>query len=120
MCEQGWGRIINITGKSEPPRASATFASKAAMHAWSKGLSREVGPHGVTVNCLAPGKVMTEQMLRNYSEQEREAQAREIPIGRFADPVEIGWLATFLASPRAAYLNGTVIPFDAGLRSYAF
>jgi 3-oxoacyl-[acyl-carrier protein] reductase len=120
MCERGWGRIINITGKSEPPRASATFAAKAAMHAWSKGLSRDVGPHGVTVNCLAPGKVMTEQMLRNYTGEERAAQAREIPLGRFAEPIEIGWLTTFLASPRAAYINGTVIPFDAGLRRYAF
>ena len=54
MIERRWGRIINITGKSEPETLNAAFAAKAAMHAWAKGLSREVGQHGITVNSANP------------------------------------------------------------------
>ncbi|HZN22770.1 MAG TPA: SDR family NAD(P)-dependent oxidoreductase, partial [Burkholderiales bacterium] len=50
MIERRWGRVVNITGKSEPERLIATTPAKAAVHAWSKGLSREVGKHGITVN----------------------------------------------------------------------
>ena len=61
MIEHKWGRIINITGKSEPPRGLfGATAPKAALHGFSKGLSNEVGKHGITVNCLAPGKIMSE------------------------------------------------------------
>ncbi|MGH7066333.1 MAG: SDR family NAD(P)-dependent oxidoreductase, partial [Acetobacteraceae bacterium] len=58
MISARWGRIISITGKSEPDRLNAAFAAKAAMHAWAKGLSREVGPHNITVNSIAPGRIM--------------------------------------------------------------
>jgi 3-oxoacyl-[acyl-carrier protein] reductase len=67
MIECRWGRIVNITGKSEPERLIAATPSKAAVHAWSKGLSREVGKHGVTVNCIPPGRIMSEQIERKYS-----------------------------------------------------
>src|SRR5438552_18797658 len=55
MIERKWGRIINITGKSEPEGLNGAFAAKAAVHSWAKGLSREVGKHGITVNCVPPG-----------------------------------------------------------------
>src|SRR5664279_2968418 len=54
MIDGKWGRIINITGKSEPEGLNAAFAAKAAVHAWAKGLSREIGQHGITVNCIPP------------------------------------------------------------------
>ena len=60
MIERKWGRIINITGKSEPEGLNAAFAAKAAVHAWAKGLSREVGKHGITINCIPPGRIMSE------------------------------------------------------------
>jgi NAD(P)-dependent dehydrogenase (short-subunit alcohol dehydrogenase family) len=66
MIERCWGRIINITGKSEPDRLNAAFAAKAAMHAWAKGLSRDVGKYGITVNSIPPGRIMSEQIRRNY------------------------------------------------------
>ena len=50
MIANGWGRIVNITGKSEPEGINGAFCAKAAMHSWAKGLSREVGRHGITVN----------------------------------------------------------------------
>jgi 3-oxoacyl-[acyl-carrier protein] reductase len=55
MIERRWGRIINITGKAEPDRLSAAFSAKAAVHAWAKGLSREVGRFGITVNSIPRG-----------------------------------------------------------------
>src|SRR5215472_1902847 len=63
MVEGGWGRVINITGKSEPDGVNGAFCAKAALTAWSKGLSREVGKHGITVNCIPPGRVMSDQIL---------------------------------------------------------
>ncbi|MGE3840154.1 MAG: SDR family NAD(P)-dependent oxidoreductase [Vicinamibacterales bacterium] len=121
MISRRWGRIINITGKSEPEGLNAAFAAKAAVHAWAKGLSREVGQHGVTVNCIAPGRIMSEQIRRNYSEDYRREHARqEIAVGRYGEPEELAPLAVFLASPCAGYITGTVMPVDGGLRRYAF
>jgi 3-oxoacyl-[acyl-carrier protein] reductase len=121
MIEQRWGRIINITGKSEPERLIAATPAKAAVHAWSKGLSREVGKHGITVNCIPPGRIMSEQIRRKYSEEFRANQsANEIPVGRYGEPEELAVLAVFLASPVARYITGAVLPVDGGLRRYAF
>ena len=121
MVARRWGRIINITGKSEPERLIAATPAKAAVHAWSKGLSREVGKYGITVNCIPPGRIMSEQIRRKYSEEFRAAQsADEIPVGRYGEPQELACLAVFLASPIARYITGTVMPVDGGLRRYAF
>ena len=121
MIERGWGRIINITGKSEPDRINAAFAAKAAVHSWAKGLSREVGCFGITVNALAPGRIISEQILRNYPEEERRRfAAAEIPAGEYGQPEDVAALAAFLASPLARYITGTVIPVDGGLRRYQF
>lgn len=121
MIERKWGRVINITGKSEPERINAAFAAKAAVHSWSKGLSREVGKYGITVNSIAPGRIMSEQILRNYPEAERKRFSEtEIPVGEYGQPEDLAGLAVFLASPRARYITGTVIPVDGGLRRYSF
>lgn len=121
MIERRWGRIINITGKSEPERLIAATPAKAAVHAWSKGLSREVGKYGITVNCIPPGRIMSEQIRRKYSEEYRASQsANEIPVGRYGEPEELACLAVFLASPLARYITGAVLPVDGGLRRYAF
>jgi 3-oxoacyl-[acyl-carrier protein] reductase len=121
MIERRWGRIINISGKSEPERLIAATPAKAAVHAWSKGLSREVGKHGITVNCIQPGRIMSEQIRRKYPPEFRAKQsAEEIPVGRYGEPEELASLAVFLASPVARYITGTVMPVDGGLRRYAF
>lgn len=121
MIERRWGRIINITGKSEPERLIAATPAKAAVHAWAKGLSREVGKFGITVNCIPPGRIMSEQIRRKYPEEYRaEQSAREIPVGRYGEPEELACLAVFLASPVACYITGAVLPVDGGLRRYAF
>jgi 3-oxoacyl-[acyl-carrier protein] reductase len=121
MIERRWGRIINITGKSEPDRLNAAFSAKAAVHAWAKGLSREVGRYGITVNSIPPGRIMSEQIRRNYPEEHRKSHAAaEIPAGAYGEPEDLAVLAVFLASPLAHYISGAVIPVDGGLRRYAF
>jgi 3-oxoacyl-[acyl-carrier protein] reductase len=121
MIAGGWGRIINITGKSEPEGLNGAFCAKAAVTAWSKGLSIEVGEHGITVNCIPPGRIMSDQIRRNYTPEYREWQSEhEIPMGRYGEPEELADLATFLASPRAGYITGAVFPVDGGLRRYQY
>ncbi len=121
MIAGGWGRIINITGKSEPDGINGAFCAKAAMHSWAKGLSREVGKHGITVNCIPPGRIMSEQIERNYTPEYRQWQSEhEIPVGEYGQPEDLANLTCFLASPRARYITGAVIPVDGGLRRYQF
>ncbi len=121
MIARKWGRIVNITGKSEPEGINGAFCAKAAMHSWSKGLSRDIGKHGITVNCIPPGRIVSEQILRNYTPEYRKWQSEhEIPAGEYGQPEDLANLVCFLASPRARYITGAVIPVDGGLRRYQF
>jgi 3-oxoacyl-[acyl-carrier protein] reductase len=122
MIANRWGRIINITGSSEPRGINAANPAKAAVHVWAKGLSREIAKHGITINSIQPGRIISEQILRMHPTEEnrREFAAREIPAGRFGEPAELGDLAIFLASERARYITGTVIPVDGGMSKFAF
>src|SRR5215472_15554749 len=115
MIERRWGRIINITGKSEPDRLNAAFSAKAAVHAWAKGLSRELGRYGITVNSIPPGRIMSEQIRRNYPEEYRKSHAAaEIPAGDYGEPEDLAVVAVFPASPLARYISGAVIRWMAG------
>ncbi|MGP1615626.1 MAG: SDR family NAD(P)-dependent oxidoreductase, partial [Pollutimonas bauzanensis] len=91
MRERNWGRIVTFTGTSEPRMLNAAFTAKAAVHVWSKGLSRELAAHGITANCLQPGRIHSEQISRRYPtlESELEYAKAEIPAGRFGEPEEI-------------------------------
>lgn len=122
MKERGFGRIINLTGTSEPKALNAAFTAKAAVHVWAKGISREFAKYGITINCLQPGRIRSEQIDRRYPTEEsrREFAVAEIPAERFGLPEELGDLAIFLASPRAGYITGTVIPVDGGMSRFAF
>ena len=121
MMARKWGRIINITGNSEPEGINGAFCAKAAMHSWAKGLSREVGKYGITVNSIPPGRILSEQILRNYTPEYRQRQSeREIPVGEYGRPEDIAALVCYLASPPARYITGTVIPVDGGMRRYQF
>lgn len=122
MRSRKWGRIVTFTGTSEPRMLNAAFTAKAAVHVWSKGLSREVAADNVTINCLQPGRIRSEQIRKRYPtpEAELEYAKAEIPMLRFGEPEEIAALALFLASPQASYITGTVIPVDGGSSRFAF
>ena len=122
MQANKFGRVINLTGTREPRNLNAAHAAKAAVHVWSKGLSKVVAKDGVTVNCIQPGKLRSEQIDKRYptDEARREFSAAEIPAGRFGEADEIANLAVFLSSPLAGYVTGTVIPVDGGMSRFAF
>jgi 3-oxoacyl-[acyl-carrier protein] reductase len=81
-----------------------------------KTLSREVGPKGVTVNCVAPGRIDTPRMKEIYGEGGPPAdEMAEIPLGRIGTPREFGDVVCFLASARAAYVSGTTVLVDGGM-----
>lgn len=121
MVERKFGRIINMTATSEPNHVSGSLTSKAALLIWSKGLSRMVAKDGITVNCISPGYLMTDQIRNNFIPQfvptEKEQADwldREIPMGRFGDPSDAANIITFLCSPLAGYITGQRIYVDGG------
>ncbi|MFC5475321.1 SDR family NAD(P)-dependent oxidoreductase [Paraherbaspirillum soli] len=122
MQARQWGRIVNISGSMEPRSLNAASAAKAALHLWAKGLSCDVAAHGITVNTIPPGRINSEQIrdkLHPSEESRRAFIARNIPIGYFGEPEDIGHLVAFLASPLARYITGAVIPVDGGMHYYA-
>jgi 3-oxoacyl-[acyl-carrier protein] reductase len=122
MRQRRWGRIVNISGTMEPRGLNAAVAAKAALHLWAKGLACEVAAEGVTVNTIQPGRINSEQILEKLHPTEEARRAfieRNIPIGYFGEPEDIAHLVAFLASPRARYITGTVIPVDGGMRHAA-
>jgi len=117
MIERRWGRILCVTGSAEPSGVNAAVAAKAGVHAWAKGLSREIGKHGITINCLSPGRVHSEQIDQRLhpTQQSRDEFAKNIPLGYFGDPSDVAFLAAFLCSSRARYITGERIHVDGGL-----
>jgi 3-oxoacyl-[acyl-carrier protein] reductase len=82
---------------------------------WAKTLGRELGPRGITVNSIAPGRIDTDRIREVYPDGPSEADLQAIPLHRLGTPREIGDLVAFLCSERAAYVTGAVIPVDGGL-----
>ncbi len=118
MLAQRWGRIVNITGSTEPSGVNAANAAKAAVHAWAKGLSRRIGAQQVTINSITPGRIHSEQMdVRLFPTKEsQEAFAREnIPMGYFGEPADVANLVAFLCSDQARYITGQRVCVDGGL-----
>jgi 3-oxoacyl-[acyl-carrier protein] reductase len=117
MQERRWGRVVNITGSSEPSGMNAAGAAKAGVHAWSKALARVVGRFGITVNSIAPGRIHSEQIdHRLHPTPESQAEfCKQIPLGYFGDPVDMAYLVAFLCSAKARYVTGERIHVDGGL-----
>ena len=127
MKERGWGRILAVTSvavKQPVDNLILSNSLRAAVTGFAKTLSREVAPHGITVNTILPGYTATERVTElNRANAEREGvdpeeiQARleaSIPIGRLAEPQEFAALAAFLASERAGYITGGAFAVDGG------
>lgn len=122
MKKNKWGRVINITGSVEPREVNIANAAKSAVHAWSKGLSRVVAKDGVTINCISPGRLKTEQILkkRHPNLKERKKFIKEnIPVGYFGEPEDLAYIVVFLSSPLARYVTGEIIHVDGGMKKFA-
>ncbi len=116
MAERGFGRVINtssISSLGNPGQANYA-AAKAGVIGLTRTLALEYAPHGVTVNCVAPGATKTE-MTRSLPPEAVERFIRKIPMGRMADPEEIAAAHLFLASDEARYMTGQVVFIDGGV-----
>lgn len=121
FMERQQGAILNITSTYELRSINASAVAKASIAVWSKQLAGQLGRYGITVNCLQPGLIDTANIRRVFSgDERREFAAREIPLGDFGEPQDVANMATFLVSPRARYVTGTVAVVDGGLRHYPF
>ena len=117
MRAQGYGRVVltsSITGAIVgAPNLSHYAASKAAMLGLMRSAALEVVKDGITVNAVQPGNVATEGILAFGPEFIAE-MVKSVPVGRLADPAEIGWAVRFLASEEAGYITGQTIVIDGG------
>lgn len=121
FIERRSGSILNLSGNLEPEVVNAAMVAKAGLVVWAKGLSEQLGQYGVTVNCVQPGLIDTAQIRRLYPGDERRKFAeREIALGDFGEPQDVANAVTFLVSPRARYITGTVLLVDGGMRRYSF
>jgi 3-oxoacyl-[acyl-carrier protein] reductase len=116
MKARNWGRIINISGALVAPKLNGAAPAKAALVSWSRTLSSELAPYGVTVNTIAPGRINSAQIQKLHPTEQSKADfiRQNIPAGYFGEPYDIGHLVAFLASPLARYINGAAIPVDGG------
>ncbi|UCH41758.1 MAG: 3-oxoacyl-ACP reductase FabG [Gammaproteobacteria bacterium] len=117
MMKKRGGRIINISsvvGATGNPGQTNYAAAKAGLVGFSKSLAREIGSRGITVNTVAPGFIDTD-MTRELAEEQREALAGQIPLGRLGAAEEVAAAVVFLASPSAAYITGETIHVNGGM-----
>jgi 3-oxoacyl-[acyl-carrier protein] reductase len=112
------GRIVIFTSSAvkEPTEHLALSNTvRPGVTGWAKSLARELGPRGITVNCIAPGRIETARLAQLYPDGPGEADLKAIPLGRWGTPQEFGDIACFLASDRARYVTGATISVDGGL-----
>ncbi|HEY5257481.1 MAG TPA: SDR family oxidoreductase [Candidatus Baltobacteraceae bacterium] len=120
MRERGWGRIVALTSSSvkQPiDNLALSNAFRVALVAAMKTLANEVADEGVTVNCIATGRVNTERLKHLYAtvEEMDAAAQRDVPAGRVASPAEFAPLVAFLCGDPARYVTGQTISIDGGL-----
>jgi NAD(P)-dependent dehydrogenase (short-subunit alcohol dehydrogenase family) len=123
MAEAGWGRIVNVTsdwGRTGWPRATAYCASKAGIISLTKAAALELGPHGVTVNAVAPGIIDTPQLQVDADDagltmaEMHERYVQDVPMGRVGRPAEVAEVIAHLASDAAGTITGQIVSVNGG------
>jgi 3-oxoacyl-[acyl-carrier protein] reductase len=117
----GHGRIVNITSSTvrEPAdNLALSNAVRPGVVGWAKTLAREVGPDGITINSIAPGRIDTARLAEVYPEGPSEKDLLAIPLRRLGTTREIADVVCFLCSDRAAYVTGSVVAVDGGLTRF--
>lgn len=112
------GRIVTVTSSSvrEPiDNLALSNSIRPGIAGWSKSLARELGPKGITVNCIAPGRIDTDRVREVYPDGPTAEDLATIPLRRLGTTREVGDVAAFLCSDRASYVSGTVILVDGAL-----
>jgi 3-oxoacyl-[acyl-carrier protein] reductase len=118
LVQSEGGRILVFTSSAvkEPTEHLALSNTiRPGVTGYAKTLARELGPQGVTVNCLAPGRIDTPRLEQLYPDGPSDESLKAIPVGRWGTPQEFGDVACFLASDRARYVTGTTVVVDGGL-----
>ena len=118
LLQSAAGRVLFFTSAAaKEPTDHLTLSNilRPGVTGWAKSLSRELGPQGITVNCIAPGRIDTARLEQLYPDGPTEAEVEQIPLRRWGTPKEFGDVACFLASDRASYITGTTVVVDGGL-----
>ncbi|MDP2740796.1 MAG: 3-oxoacyl-[acyl-carrier-protein] reductase [Pseudorhodobacter sp.] len=116
MMKARWGRIINISSvvaQAGNPGQANYAAAKAGVVGMSKSLAQEVASRGITVNCVAPGLVVT-AMTDKLNDEQRKSILAGVPAGRMGEPHEVAAAVLYLASEEAAYVTGATIDINGG------
>lgn len=113
----GWGRIINISSQAVytgSANHAHYAASKSGLLGLTFSLAKELGPEGITVNLVAPGRILTDMLLERSTGREEEWM-KQTPLRRFGQPEEVAAAVTFLASEGAGYITGANLHVNGGL-----
>ncbi len=117
MKQRRWGRIIHmssIMGLGSTPMRNAYSATKSALLGLARAMALDLGPYGITVNCLAPGPIATDMPMSILSPEQQDALAARTAFNRWARPDELAGPALLLASEAGSYITGTVLVVDGG------
>ncbi len=117
MKERKWGRVIHISsimGQVSKEKRNVYSATKSALMGLARASALDLGPFGVTVNCLAPGPFMTDMPMSLLSDAEKKAFSDRTALGRWGDPTELVGPMLMLASDAGGYVTGTTLFVDGG------
>ena len=117
MKERGWGRIINITSEvfaASNPNFSAYVAAKGGQIGWSRSMSKELAPFGITVNMIAPGWIPVERHAADPQE-DKDGYLAQIPAGRWGKPEDIGNAVKFFALNASSFITGQTLHVNGGM-----
>jgi NAD(P)-dependent dehydrogenase (short-subunit alcohol dehydrogenase family) len=118
MKERRWGRVIHISsvlGLGGKEGRNAYCSTKSALLGLARASAIDLGPFGITVNCISPGPFLTDLPGRILTDEQKRVFAERTALGRWGRPDEIAGTALLLATDAGSYLTGTVIVIDGGV-----